>query len=128
MIYVDTSVVLAQLLAEDRCPPDSLWGEPLITSRILEYEVWNRLHARKLGESHGEAARLLIGRLAILELAPPVLARALQPFPLPVRTLDALHLASADFVREQGQRVQVASYDKRLLDAARALELICWDL
>ena len=60
MIYVDTSVVLAQLLAEDRRPHDTLWGEPLISSRILEYEVWNRLHARNLGESHGEAARLLI--------------------------------------------------------------------
>ena len=128
MIYVDTSVVLAQLLAEDRRPPDSLWGEPLISSRVLEYEVWNRIHARGLGESHGEAARLLIGRLAILELAPPVLARALQPFPSPVRTLDALHLASAEFIREQGQLVEVASYDKRLLDAAQALGFAAWGL
>lgn len=127
MIYVDTSVVLAQLLAEDRRPPDTLWGEPLISSRVLEYEVWNRLHARELGESHGEAARLLIGRCAILELAPPVLARALQPFPSPVRTLDALHLASADFIRRQGQTVKIASYDNRLLDAARQLDFAVWD-
>ena len=90
--------------------------------------MWNRIHARGLGESHGEAARLLIGRLAILELAPPVLARALQPFPSPVRTLDALHLASAEFIREQGQLVEVASYDKRLLDAAQALGFAAWDL
>jgi len=128
VIYVDTSVVLAQLLAEDRRPHDTLWGEPLISSRILEYEVWNRLHARNLGESHGEAARLLIGRFAILELVPPVLARALQPFPSPVRTLDALHLASADFIRQQGQSVKIASYDKRLLDAARRLNFAAWDL
>jgi predicted nucleic acid-binding protein len=123
VIYVDTSVVLAQLLAEDRRPPDALWRETLISSRMLEYEVWNRLHARKLGKSHGEAARLLIGRLAILELAPPVLERAFQPFPVQVRTLDALHLASADFIREQGQHVRVASYDTRLLDAAQAMKL-----
>lgn len=121
MIYVDTSVVLAQLLAEDRRPPDSLWGEPLISSRILEYEVWNGLHARGLGESHSEAARLLMARLAFLELTRQVLARALQPFPASVRTLDALHLASADFIRGQGQRVEIASYDKRLLDVAREL-------
>ncbi len=99
-----------------------------MSSRLLEYDVWNQLHARKLGESHGEAARLLIGRLAILELAPPVLARALQPFPSPVRTLDALHLASAEFIREQGQLVEVASYDKRLLDVAQALGFAAWDL
>lgn len=128
MIYVDTSVVLAQLLAEDQRPDSSLWNEPLISSRILEYEVWNRLNARQLGESHGEAARLLIGRLAIVELAPPVLSRALRPFPLPVRTLDAIHLASADFIREQGQRVAIASYDKRLMDAAGELGFATWDL
>jgi predicted nucleic acid-binding protein len=128
VIYVDTSVILAQLLSEDRRPPESLWVEPLICSRLLEYEVWNRLHARKLGKSHGEPARLLIGRLAILELAPPVLARALQPFPKPVRTLDAIHLASADFIREQGQRVQVASYDQRLLNAAHAMKFDSWEL
>ena len=29
MIYVDTSVVLAHLLAEDRRPPDALWRETL---------------------------------------------------------------------------------------------------
>jgi predicted nucleic acid-binding protein len=128
VIYVDTSVVLAQLLAEDRRPPASLWSEPLISSRILEYEVWNWLHARSLGESHGEAARSLMARLAFLELAQPVLARALQPFPSPVRTLDALHLASADFIREKGQRVEIASYDKRLVGAARALNFDIWKL
>ena len=83
MIYVDTSVVLAQLLAEDTRPDQSIWGEPLFASRLLEYEVWNRLNALNLDESHGDAARLLTGRLAFLELVPPVLARALRPFPAP---------------------------------------------
>ena len=92
MIYLDTSVALAQLLAEDRYPPASLWGEPLVSSRLLEYEVWTRIHAQGLDRSHGEGVRLLLGRLAFLELAPPVLARALDPFPTVVRTLDALHL------------------------------------
>lgn len=122
MIYVDTSVVLAQLLAEDRRPNSYLWDEPLITSRLLEYEVWNRINARNLAESHGEAVRLLMGRLAFVELAVPVLARALRPFPTTVRTLDALHLASADFLRDQGQIVQMATYDTRMLDASRAME------
>jgi hypothetical protein len=35
--------------------------------------------------------------------------------------LDALHLASVEFLRARGQRVQLASYDKRLVHAARAL-------
>ena len=123
MIYLDTSVVLAQIFAEDRLPPAALWEQPLISSRLTQYEVWTRVHARKLAASHGEHVRLLVGRLALVELTPVVLTRALEPFPVPVRTLDALHLASLDFLRAHGQSVQLASYDDRLLKGARALEL-----
>jgi predicted nucleic acid-binding protein len=119
MTYVDTSVVLAQLLAEDRCPPETLWTETPISSRLTEYEVWTRVHARGLGPSHGESVRLLLGRISWLELSPEVLARALEPWPVPLRTLDALHLASAEFLRAHGQDVAVASYDDRVTDAAR---------
>ena len=123
MIYLDTSVALAQLLAEDRAPPPSLWDEPLITSRLLEYEIWTRLNAMKLDRSHGEEARALIQRVALIELAKPVLQRALEPFPVPVRTLDALHLASIAFLIGRGQTVELASYDDRLLAAAQALKI-----
>lgn len=123
MIYLDTSVALAQLLAEDRVPPEGLWRESLVSSRLLAYELWTRIHARRLGQSHGDHVRALLGRIAFLELAPPVLARALEPFPTPVRTLDALHLASMEFLRTHGQAVTLASYDDRLLAAARALRI-----
>lgn len=123
MIYLDTSVALAHLLAEDRTPPAALWEEVLVSSRLLEYELWNRLHARKLVASHGEHARELLQRVALLELAPPVLVRALEPFPVAVRTLDALHLASIEFLRSQRQDVALASYDARMLDAARKLRI-----
>jgi predicted nucleic acid-binding protein len=123
MIYLDTSVALAQLLAEDRAPPEALWQEPLIASRLLEYEVWNRINARGLGRSHGEEARALIGRVALIEMAPPVLARALEPFPIALRTLDALHVASLEFLRGHGLTIELASYDERMLAAARALRI-----
>jgi hypothetical protein len=123
VIYLDTSVALAHLLAEDRSPPDSLWQQPLVSSRLLEYETWNRIHAQGLGRSHGHAVRALIGRLALIELAPAVLARALEPFPISVRTLDAIHLASLEFLRSRQQPVELASYDERLLAAARALRI-----
>ena len=121
MIYLDRSVAHAQLLAEDRHPPDTLWEQSLVSSRLLEYEAWNRIHARGLTRSHSEPLRLLLGRIAFLELARPVLERAIEPFPRPVRTLDALHLASLDFLRAQGQAVAFASYDERMLAAARAM-------
>jgi hypothetical protein len=59
----------------------------------------------------------------MLELEPPVLARALEPFPMPVRTLDALHLASIEFLRGRGQTIELATYDDRLLAAARKLHI-----
>lgn len=121
MIYLDTSVALAYLLAEDRCPPASLWEEQLISSRLLEYETWVRIHAYGLTTSHAEAVAALFQRVALVEMVPAVLARALEPFPGPVRTLDALHLATAEFVRAQGEELVIASYDDRLVGAATAL-------
>jgi predicted nucleic acid-binding protein len=121
MIYLDTSVALAHLLAENHRPPQDLWSEELVSSRLLEYELWNRLNAQGLTGSHGDVARLLLARLAWLELRPPVLKRALYPFPLPVRTLDALHLASVSFLREHGKEVALATYDLRMAEAAEAM-------
>lgn len=128
MIYLDTSVALAHLLAEDRAPPERLWAEPLICSRLIEYEIWMRIHARRLTRSHADEVRALLSRLALIELAPPVLTRALEPFPKPVRTLDALHLASMDFLRNQGQSVTLASYDERLINCARSLRFPLYKL
>jgi predicted nucleic acid-binding protein len=121
LIYLDTSVALAQLLAENRRPPDGFWQEALIASRLLEYELWTAIAARGLSASHGNEVRALIGRVALIELTPPVLARALEPFPSAVRTLDALHLASIEFLRTQRQQIVLATYDKRMEVTARAL-------
>ena len=128
MIYLDTSVALAQLFAEDRRPPASLWQETLVSSRLLEYELWTRVNARGLAKSHEEQVRGLLGRLAFLELARPVLDRALERFAKPVRTRDALHLASMDFLRRQGQSVTLASYDDRLVAAARQMKFALVEL
>lgn len=122
MIYLDTSVALSHLLTEDRCPPASLWEEDLFSSRLLEYEVWTRIHARGLTATHADAVRQLLDRVAFVEMSPQVLSRVLEPFPAPVRTLDAIHLASALFLRTQGETVTIASYDDRLVSVARQLE------
>ena len=94
MIHVDTSVVLAHLLAEDRTPPARLWAEPLVSCRMQ----------------------------------PLVLQRALEPFPASVRTLDALHLASVEFLRTNGQAVMLASSDERMTTAAQALGIALFAL
>lgn len=92
-----------------------------MSSRLLDYELWTRLHARDLAATHGDVARLLLARVARLALNDEVLERALDAFPEPVRTLDALHLASIAYLRQQGQEVDLATYDARMATAARTM-------
>jgi hypothetical protein len=61
--------------------------------------------------------------VAFLERIPEVVARAREPFAAGVRTLDALHLASIDFLRAQGQAAALATCDRRMLAAARRMKL-----
>lgn len=123
MIYLDTSVVIAKILSDDRRPPAALWEETLFSSRLLEYEVWVRLRARDLCESHGAAARALLGRISFIAFSPFALVRALEPFPLPLRTLDAFHLASLDYRRSLRHEVSLASYDDRMVEVAPLLDI-----
>ena len=88
---------------------------------MLEYEVWNRMHAFGLGRSHANEAQALLIRVDLIEMTAAVLARALEPFPTPIRTLDALHLSTIEYVRNRRERVELASYDSRLVAAAQAL-------
>jgi len=120
VIYLDSSVALARLFGEPRTVPAPLWDEQLVSSQLLEYEVWNRIHARGFTRAH-ETVRELLGRIDLLELSSECLARALEPFPVAVRTLDSLHLASIEFLRKHRIDVVLASLDARMLAAARAL-------
>ncbi len=123
MIYLDTSVALAHFLGEDRAPPAALWKEQLVSSRLLEYELWTRIHARGLTRTHADGVRTLLQRVSLLELSPLILARALEPFPVAVRALDALHLATVDYLWSRNQPVVLATYDDRLAGCAKVMEL-----
>lgn len=127
MIYLDSSVLLAELLAENRRPPEATWGEPMTSSRLLVYEVWNRVHARGLSATHGGAAENLLGRVGLIELTPRVLERANRPFPILVRTLDSLHLATALYLHRQAP-LRLATYDRRMAEGSRALGIPLLDL
>jgi predicted nucleic acid-binding protein len=108
---------------EDRRPAEKLWAESIISSRLLEYEIWTRLNNRGVKREDEEAARRLVGRIALLELIPEVVQRARERFPLPVRTLDALHLASATFLINEGVGLELATYDQRMVEAARKFKI-----
>jgi len=118
MIYVDSSVACAEILSESRAPGDAFWSQPLVSSRLLVYEVWNRVQRHGAVSVAASTVEEVLARIQIVNLDPEVLERAVIAFPVPVRTLDALHLATADFLRAQGVELEVASYDTRLNAAA----------
>ena len=74
------------------------------------------------------AARNILDRVGMVDLSTGVLARALDPFPVQVRTLDSLHLATMVFLRSHGQTITLASYDRRFIDVAVALGFEAADL
>ena len=125
MIYLDSSVALAHLFLEERRPGEELWAERLVASRLLEYEIFNRINARELASETREAARTLLTRVDLIDLGPDILARALHPFPVHVRTLDALHLATMLFLTKEAAGFALATYDRRLEAAAKACGVAC---
>jgi predicted nucleic acid-binding protein len=123
MVYLDASVAVAQLRSEDKRPGAELWQQSLICSRLLEYEVRTVMNLRPATRGEDEAIRALIGRVALIELIPEVIDRTRDRWPIPVRTLDAIHLASALFLIKEGVDLEIATYDKRLRDAAKKLKI-----
>ena len=119
--YIDSSVALASVLTEVRRPPEALWTQRLFSSRLLEYEVWNRIFAEGMDDTHRGEIEVMLRKIDLVELSRDSLRRALRPYPVLVRTLDGLHLATMAHLREQGEKVELASYDNRLSAAAEAL-------
>jgi hypothetical protein len=69
-----------------------------------------------------QALQTFAARCDVVSIAPPILERAGRPFPVePVRTLDAIHLATVEFLGDPPQLVTVLTRDARVRDNANAL-------
>ncbi len=128
--YIDSSVLLRVVLAQ----PDRLMEWPQVqrpvTSALTEVECLRtldrRFQQRLISESDLVDRRHLIlqllERMDRIELSPPILRRAAEPFPTALGTLDALHLATAClWGQEQPELPVMATHDLQLSTAARAL-------
>jgi len=68
------------------------------------------------------ALRTFERRCFVLDVTQAVLDRVGRPFPVePIRTLDAIHLATAELLGEPPQLVTFVTRDKRVRANARAL-------
>jgi predicted nucleic acid-binding protein len=127
VVYSETSALLAWLLGDEsrllaRRGLDS--ADQIVTSvlTLLEATRGIRRAASERRVSAVNASRLqgLLTRTMtawqLLEITPDIRARAAEPFPIePVRTLDALHLATALYFARVFPGLPVLTLDERIL-------------
>lgn len=129
--YVETSALLAALLEGDASVAASLLADgPKVTSSLTMAEAHRAVRraavAGRLSASDADRVHVQIEiirrRLDVMRLTDDVVARAGEAFPVePVRTLDALHLASALALDEHPGHVTIVTRDDRLTANAQAL-------
>jgi predicted nucleic acid-binding protein len=133
-VYLDTSTVLRVLLGQPK--PLAMWARwaGAYASELLRVEtcrVIDRLRLEGALDDEGVAgAREQLARIesaiSIIPLSRPVADRAALPMATVVKTLDALHLASAMLLRERRRIALVfATHDPQQARAARALGFDC---
>lgn len=55
---------MARVFAERRSPHEDIWQQEPDSSRLLHYEVWNRVHARGADRIHRHEAERILGHRA----------------------------------------------------------------
>jgi predicted nucleic acid-binding protein len=127
VIYIDTSALTKLLIAERETPELQAWlatqcdqGEFAATSALGRVELM-RVVARYGEPGQSERARYLLDGLDILPLTEPVIALAETVGPPTLRSLDAIHLASAAQIEQE--LTAFVTYDHRLLEGCREVGL-----
>jgi hypothetical protein len=125
-VYLDTSAILRILLKEPN--QVSHWGrwEAAYASRIWLTEAQRTVDRLcrdgRLGDEEvvrlRDEVRKVHAALYIVPVDEDILARAGDPFPITVGTLDAIHLATALAVQSETALDRFLTHDRRLALAA----------
>jgi predicted nucleic acid-binding protein len=132
-LYLETSALLSWLLGEpshNKVLRSINEAESILTSALSAIETKRALirleHAGQITASqHQRLLGLLlkyIGSWNLMEITEEVQTRASQRFPIePIRSLDAIHLASALEFLKIFPELRLLSFDQRVLHNAAAL-------
>ncbi len=129
--YVESSALVAALLEHDDAARASLQRSGRrVTSALTIAETGRAIvRARVNGSLPAEqepaavrALQVFARRCDIVAVTDAVLTRAGRPFPIePIRTLDAVHLATVELLDEAPQLVTIVTRDQRVRENAKAL-------
>ncbi len=130
--YLDASVALRLVLGE----PDRMTGwegfDAAVASALTEVECLRTLdRLQQMGSlapdevaERRAAVYQLLESVEVVDVARTILRRASEPFPTPLGTLDAIHLATAIAWRDaRTAELTMATHDKALATAARSVGL-----
>jgi predicted nucleic acid-binding protein len=120
MIYLDSSALLKLLFEESESAALASWiaeraDTPTVSSELAKVEVIRA--TRRLDAAAVPAARALVSQLDLIPLNGGLIEEAADAGDPLLRTLDAIHLASALSIR--GELTAFVAYDSRLITAAR---------
>jgi predicted nucleic acid-binding protein len=126
-VYLDSSALIKLVVLE---PESAALREFLKThalrmsSALAEVEVPRALRRAGYGAAEGRRATEILARIALVEVDRRILRSAAALAPPGLRSLDAIHLATA---LSLGQDLAgIVTYDQRLSDAAIGADLAVW--
>ena len=116
MLYLDSSAFVKLIHQEPETDAlrAAVAGVTTFSSELLACEASRA--ATRIGSATERAAERALGGLALVPISREVLAAAARLLPADLRSLDAIHLATA---LRSGERLSaLVTYDRRLADAA----------
>ena len=121
MFYVDSSALVKLVVVEDETPALVHYLQrqprvPVVTSALARVELARA--ARRTSTEHAAAVARVLSSVDQIPLNTALLDEAGRVGPAVLRSLDAIHLASAQ--RLATDLIAFVGYDRRLLDAAAA--------
>jgi predicted nucleic acid-binding protein len=122
VLYLDSSAIVKLVVPEpeSRSLAAAIDGKPDVVSSVLSrVEVLRAIQRSGAGSPVAERAEAIFGRIALVRLEEPILRDAAAMGPTELRTLDAIHLATALTISPDA----LITYDARLGKAARAAGL-----
>jgi predicted nucleic acid-binding protein len=129
IVYLDTSALLRLVLGEPGALEELLSAQAMVSSELLAVESLRTIDRLRLqgsmsaeeAASRRATATEWMEAVDLVLLRRPILARASEPFPTPLGTLDALHLATALVWQDRtSQALVMATHDRDLALASRS--------